>query len=306
MSETKREDKYIQFPLCLLQQTYLNHKTGLNLILDFGIVNYAMKFKYEIEEVGRQLMYAYYRKTDMMQNYLELTIDKYVENDQLSIDQDYCGFVGNAKSFDPLDFSSELLGLFESNMEFKEAAILLYQIRQAEKSLGISDPNVDRTIKGYNEALVLKNQFELKYGADVMPSIKPTLLFEYRDNEKDINVFRAIVAIRSIFGRNNFGTSNKPAILSRMIGCKSKAAFEYFRKNKQFIPTIEKYSKKYHMDNLLLTLAKQKQIMFLSKAKISVIYLSKYMEPEDLSRIIKETKVRQDLKKRIRDATASL
>ena len=304
MSEKKREDRYIQFPLCLLQQTYQNPANGLNLILNFGIVNYAMKFNYNIVEVGRQLMYVYYREKDKMQNHLKKAIDKYAGSGQLTIDEDYNGFSGT--NFDPLEASEELLGLFESEPEFKEAAILLYQIRQAEKHLSISDPDIDNTIKGYYNGLKLKNEFELRFGKDVMPSIKPTLLFEYREKENDIDVFRAIVAIRSIIGRNNYATGNKPVILSRMIGCKSKAAFEINQKNKLFISTIEKYSKKYQMNKLLLTLAEQKHIMFLSKPKVSVIYLSKYMEPEDLGKLIKETKDEQNLKKRIRVAAASL
>jgi hypothetical protein len=69
---------------------------------------------------------------------------------------------------------------------------------------------------------------------------------------------------------------------------------------------VEKYSKRYRMDKLLLTLAERKYIMFLSKEKVSVIYLSKFMEPEELGKLIRETKDRQNIKKRIKDVTASL
>ncbi|MDP3442491.1 MAG: hypothetical protein Q8T08_06470 [Ignavibacteria bacterium] len=309
MSEKKREDRYIHFPLCLLMQTYQNAATGLNFILDFGIVNYANSFKYQMPEVGRQLMYVYYRETDKMQNHLKKAIDKYGASGQLTIDEDYNGFSG--ANFDPLEASEELLGLFESEPEFKADAILLYQIRQAESSLHLKVYSIDSTIERYKKALALKNEFEMKFGADVMPSVKPSQIIEFRESSKDLDLFRAFIGIKSMIGRCNFVSSNKPAILSRMIGCKSKAAFEYYttdryNKVKTLLPTVEKYGKKYQMDKLLLTLAERKYIMFLSKVKVSVIYLSKYMEPEDLGKLIKETKESQNLKKRIRDATASL
>lgn len=313
MSEPKREDRYIQFPLCLLMQTYQNPTTGLNLILCFGIVNYANSFKYQMPEVGRQLMYVYYRETDKMQNYLKKAIDKYAISGQLTIDEDYNGFSGlkQGTTFEPLDTSEELLGLFELEPEFKAAAILLYQIRQAESSLKLKVYDIDSTIDNYKKGLSLKNDFELKFGADVMPSVKPLQIIEHRESGKDLDLFRAFIGIKSMIGRSNFASSNKPAILSRMIGCKSKLAFEYYttdryNKVKTLLPTVEKYGKKYQMDKLLMTLAEKKYIMFISKVKVSVIYLSKYMKPLELCKLIKETKDSQNLKKQIREAAASL
>ena len=137
------------------------------------------------------------------------------------------------------------------------------------------------------------------------------MLWQFIDNPKDIDLFRAYIGIKSMIGRRNFISSNKPAILSRMIGCKNKAAFEFFtanryNKNKNLLPTVEKYSKRYNMDKLLLTLAERKYIMFLSKKEVRVIYLSKYMEPEELGKLIKETKERQNIKQRIKNVTATL
>jgi hypothetical protein len=144
-----------------------------------------------------------------------------------------------------------------------------------------------------------------------MPYCKDSMLFEFIKNQKDIDLFRAYIGIKSMLGRRNFISSNKPAILSRMIGCKSKAAFDYYtsnkyNKDKNLLPTVAKYSKRYHMDKLLLTLAERKYIMFLSKEKVSVIYLSKYMEPEELGNLVKETKGRQNIKQRIKDVAVSL
>ena len=312
MSEqTKRDDKYIQFPLCLLRQTYSNPETAFDLIVNFGIVHYAMSFEYNMVDVGRQLMYAYYRNKEMIQSSLYKTINKYALDGLLTTDEDYNGFSGS--EFDPLAVSVELLGLFQSDSEFKEAAILRYQIQQAisGKFLCVELGDINSTIRNYNEGLEYKKKFEQQFGSDCMPGVKVKQLFECRDSGKDLDLFRAYIGIKSMIGNRNFISSNKPAILSRMIGCKSKAAFEYDTcykpgKDKSNLPTVAKYSKKYQMDKLLLTLVEQKFIMFLSKPKVSVIYLSKYMEPEELGKLITDTKDKQNLKQRMKDAAASL
>jgi hypothetical protein len=199
---TDRTDKYIQFPLCLLMETYKPPKTGFNLIVGFGIVHYAKSFKYKIDEVGRQLIYCYYREKNLMPYSLLEQMQSYIDNDKLSIDEDYCGFSGG--SFDPLEHSSELLGLFESNQKFKDLAVLTYQIRQSvsEKNLSISIGDVNSIIHDYERGNKIRQEFESKFGADVMPGIKPDLLFDFRDNDndKDLDLFRAFVAIKSMIG----------------------------------------------------------------------------------------------------------
>jgi hypothetical protein len=301
---SNRDDRYIQFPLCLLQSTYENPVKGLNLILCFGIVNYAKKFDYTITEVGRQLMYAYYRKLDSIQADLYKMMQNYIDNEELTIDEEYYGF-GAKGIFDPLE-GCELLSLFESNDEFKQAAIIRYQITQAADSLNIKISTIDNVINNYQEGLNIKNSFEQKFSADSWASVKPDQLFEFRDSIQDLDLFRAFIGIKSIIGRRNFISTNKPAILSRMIGCKSKAVFEQFSKDKNLLPTVQMYSKRYHMDKLLFTLAKRGFIMYLSKPKVSVIYVSKYMEPEQLFQLVKESQSKLDLKSRMKAVTASL
>lgn len=309
MSASERKDRYIQFPLCLLMETYRNPRDGFNLILNFGIVNYAKSFKVDISEVGRQLMYCFYREQTIIPKQLLETIQGYIKKEQLSIDEDYCGFDGNNGSFDPLDFSSELLGLFESDHAFKESVIMLYQIRQAisTDTLSLTLGSIDHTLKDYEKGVALRQTFELKFGADVMPGIKIEHLLEYRNSEQNLDTFRAYIGIKSIIGRNTFATANKPVILSRMVGCKSKEAFEYYTgKDKNLLPTVDRYSKKYPMDKLLLTLAEKKFIMFLSKPKVSILYLSGFMEPEELRELVKSKKEHQNLKNRIRGASLNL
>jgi hypothetical protein len=303
MEVSNRDDRYIHFPLCLLQTTYENPVKGLNLILGFGIVNYAKKFDYTITEVGRQLMYAYYRAKHLIQADLYKTMERYIANEQLTIDEDYNGFVGG--KFEP-DNLSDLLSLFESNDEFKQGAIIRYQITQAADSLNIKIGNIGNIIINYHEGQTIKNSFEQKFGSDSLASVKPDMLFEFRNSLNDLDLFRAYIGIKSMIGQRNFISTNKPAILSRMLGCKSKSAFEHYSKDKNLMPMVAKYSKRHNMDKLLLTLAARGFIMYLSKPKVSVIYVSKYMELEQLGQLIRETKSKQNLKSRMKAIAASL
>jgi len=305
--DKKKEFKYVQFPLCLLMETYSkDSEKALRLILRYGIMNYATKLKYNLRDVAKQLNYYYNRKPNILQSDIVGKLNNaedYLTNEQQP------GFDGKG-NYNPDDDLSinPLLILFESDPKLKADAIINYQLHLCTSGdhLGISIASNDSLIKSYNTALQIKKTFEDMFGPDAMPSCKISLLFEFINNTKDIDLFRAYIGISSIIGHRNFISSNKPAILSRMIGCKNKAAFEYYMTNKNLLPTVEKYSKRYHIDKLLLTLGKRKLIMFLSKKDVSVIYLSKYMEPDKLRDLINETKERQNLQKQIREAGASL
>jgi hypothetical protein len=312
MERINRDDRYIQFPLCLLQETYKNPTDGFNLILDFGIVNYALKFKFEITEVARQLMYAYYRNKDMIQRNLYIKMESYIKNEQITIDPDYEGFSAKDKMiFDPDPSTAEVFCLFNSDMEFKETAIIRYQIAQAVNFLNLSLGDIDITIQNYHKGISLKNVFENRFGSECMPSIKPSQIIEFRDSGKELDLFRAYIGIKSMIGRNIFAPTNHLAILSRMIGCRTKAAFEHFttdkyNKNKNLLSTVEKYLKPYQRRKLLLTLAQRKFIMFLAKENISVIYVSLYMQPEELKILVAQSKEKKNLKDRIKKASKDI
>ncbi|HLN20617.1 MAG TPA: hypothetical protein VK213_05985 [Bacteroidales bacterium] len=306
MEQKDKNYKYLQFPLCLIMETYKDIESGMNLIIDYGLIYYATKQKFDLRDVAKQTCYDYYRNQNDLPGSIINTINTY---DEFIPDEDYNGFSG--AEFNPEDNIEQILSLFEENSEFKDHCVLRYRIHTAAAFFNVKIHDYESTIRRYKKALSIKESFEAKFGPDVFPSCKPGMLFQVRDgNHKDIDFFRAYIGIKSMLGHRNFISSNKPAILSRMVGCKSKAAFEYYTegrfKEKAITQTIERYSKRYHMDNLLLSLAERKYTMFLSKEKVSVIYLSTYMDPENLAKIIKEAKDRQNIKQRIRNVTASL
>ena len=295
------EYKYLQFPLCLVTVTYKDRSGGIDLMISYGIMHYAKKQKYQINEVARQMIYDWYRNNDRMQSKLRSKIRHAISDELFTEDEDYNGFSWD--SFNPVEAIDEVLSLFDNDRQFKELAILNYQLHQAGDFLGITIPSFDSTERSYNEAKSIQEAYEAKFGPDVMPSCKKSLLFEFRDQpQQDIEILRAYIGILSLIGYRNFISTSKPVILSRMIGAKSKAAWDQLSRAENIIDTVSKYSKKYHMDNLLLNLAKRKFIMFLSKKAVSIIYVSKYMEPEALAELVRQSQQRHDIKKRIQEA----
>ncbi len=303
MKEGKRDDRYIQFPLCLLQGTYQNQYQALNIILDYGIVKYAKSFKYDLTEVARQLMYAYYRNRKMIQDHLYSMFCKYLDDGLLTTDEDYNGFAG--ASFYPDDSIEELLKIFGYDQEFKEGAIFRYQIAQSASFLGIDLGNIDSTISNYNKGLASKNSFEKIYGPDCCPGIKPLQLMEFRDSGKDLYLLQAYIGIKSLIGQNNYVSTHKTVILSRMLGCKSNDSLNAFKKvNKNAKETYEKYSGRKRMDNLLYKLIDRGFIMMLSKKHESRIYVSiKLKTPIELASAILKNRKDNDLKKQISEAS---
>jgi hypothetical protein len=301
--KTKRDDRYIQPPLCLLQETYNMDERGWNIILDFGIVNFAKKQKYNMADVARQLMYAYYRKSHLVQSDLFDTLNGFIDDESLTTDDDYNGFSG--PSFFPEESIHELQLLFESHSQFKRAAIFCYQITQAADFLNITLGSLDSTIENYNKGLSLQSRFEAVYGPDCCPGIKPSQIIEFRDTRKDIDLLRAYIGIKSLIGQNNYVSTHKSVILSRMLGCKSNDSLQAFlQANKNAKKVYEMYSGRKRMDNLLFKLMERGFIIVLSKKHESRIYVSaKLKTPTELANAILKYRKSNDLKKQISEAS---
>lgn len=261
----KNEYTYYQPPLCLLQETFNNPTEGLNIISSFAIVNYAMKYEININDVAKQLMYAYYRKADNIQSRLHSKLRNYIDEGEIILDEDYNGF--NGSEFNPEREIESILKLFTTDKDFKNSAILCWQINKAADSLKVNLGSIDTTLNKYNKGLSVKNKFESEYGADVWPSIKPTQLFEFRDSGKDIDLFRAYIAIKSLIGQHNYVATTRNVILMRMLGCKSNQVLNDFLKaNKQAREIYNRYTRsdkalRYHFDKLFQSLLERGFLM---------------------------------------------
>jgi hypothetical protein len=314
MENEKKEYRYIQFPLCLIQETYKDRDHGLRLIMSFGIVKYAFHQQFTLEDAAGQLLYDYVCNREVLQTNIAMKLSEAEDSGNLHFDGWSSDFFPKRGTNYFEDTLGETLQLLEDDTQLRVEAILNYQLHLAtsENNLRIKMASNDRIINGFKEASKIKQEFEKKFGPDTMPCCKINMLLHFlNEKQADLDSFRAYIGIKSMLGRRSYISTNKPAILSRMVGCKSKAAFEYYttnkyNKNKTLLPTVEKYSKRYHMDKLLATLVQRKYIMYYPRPNISVIYMSKYMEPEALVSLVRETKDKQDIKKRIRDAEARL
>lgn len=255
--EKNKEYAYIQFPLCLLQETFKDLCDGLNLILSYGIVNYAMKLPYKMDAVAKQVCYSWYRQRNVMETSITRKIYKAIDDETFTEDSDYNGFAGN--KFDPDENIDELSRLFDTNPGFKKECILHYQIYLAtsRNHLNIENGHYDLWIQKYNQALSIKQKFESKYGPDAMPTIKVLILFDFRDKyQSQIDLFRGIVSIKSLIGLKQYIATTRNVILMRMTGCKSQSALDYLllnsKKAKEFHEMYSRSDKalRYHFDKL--------------------------------------------------------
>ena len=164
----------------------------------------------------------------------------------------------------------------------------------------------------YNNGQSLRERFEQQFGSDVLPMVKTDMLVDFRDKPDDMDLFRAFISIKSLIGIDNFTLTTKDAIISRMVGCKTKKSFQYFiehadNKKEELLPTVEKYKKRDQMKNLFRTLIEKEFIMSLSKQGLNKIYFSTYMEPEQLEKLILDNrKGKLTMEQRRKDASERL
>ncbi len=302
------EYKYVQFPLSFMQEVIKDRRKGLNMCLDYGIGHLATTQKVDLPNVVRQVIYDYYKNTDKLPRDLRVAIEGAVAEGQFTQDEDYNGFNSDGK-FDPELNAPELLRILKNSPDLWNDAKDHYQWHQAagfyEGAIRIY--NMGAVRQAYIKTKASQASFEANFGPDAMPSVKPSLLFDYLNNPKqDVALLLAYVGICSLIGQRNFISTSKPVILSRMIGAKSKAAFQAFSKNKESKEIVTRFSKRWPMDKLLLALAEQKFIMFLTRPHVSVVYVSKYMEPDELAKLVKQSQDRYNLKDKIRKASQGI
>ena len=57
-------------------------------------MNYALKLKYDLQDVAKQTAYYFYRKQDVLQTSIVEKINTAIDEDLFSLDEDYKGFSG--------------------------------------------------------------------------------------------------------------------------------------------------------------------------------------------------------------------
>jgi len=253
------DERYLQFPLCMLRNLFTDKKKTIDDIIEYGIYRFAKTIKYELYYVAQQLMYCYYRKQGDLTNDLYKTIQSYVDDEIIYLDEDYNGFSGT--EFKAETEIEQILQIFgydpmtdeidktKCDIDFYNNAIEFYQIRQAYSFLGITG-DYDYCLKRGKEIEKTIPEHE------PYPSVNRDLFFEFRDHEKtefDLMQFACYIGLRSILGKNSYCKTNKEMILCRAFGYISHEHLPETM-NPDIKALFDKYSKRYHIDKVLQSL----------------------------------------------------
>lgn len=295
------DERFLQFPLFMLQDLFIDRKKNINEIISYGIFRYSKYVNHELIDVASQLMYCFYRKKGDLTNDLLKLIQEYICEKKIDIDEKNNSFCHS--KFMPITEIEDILKLFKIDADFKTKAIEFYQIQQAYSFFGINGD--------FDKCLKLGKEIEKIIPAnEPYPSINKNLLFEFRDGNKtefDLMQFACYIAVRSILGKKSYCRTNKEMILCRAFGYASKKHLP-----DTFNPIIQelfnKYLKRYHIDRILQSLQINWNILIYSHNMRGLyIGLSKKITLENmiLQAEIKKKKNQIDkLKKRKQEAKA--
>ena len=238
----ENEGKYFQFPSFLLRDFMTDKERVLNNIIRYGLYCYSEKLDCVKSAVAKQLMYCYYSNRSKLTNYLLQALERYVNDDIITLDDCYHGFVGNCKEFNPFTEIEEILNIFDTDIKFKDQAFEWYKIRQAYNFIGVNG--------NYENCLIVgkKIQDSIPSG-EPMPMMNKSQLFEFRDNDKterDLIQFAVNIGIRSIIGTKSYCKTNKEMIVCRAFG------YNTIKHLPTSLPQLLcKYSNRYHIDKVL-------------------------------------------------------
>jgi hypothetical protein len=212
-----------------------------------------------------------------------------------------------------------IIVLLSANPGLKETAIIDYSLKIAASGsqLNIDIISYDKAIRIYYKALDIKKKYEQKYAlrSDAMPSCKVAIIsdFMWNDNE-DIEIFRANIAIRSLQGWTKYCNPTRGMILRRMLGCMSENTLQDFIKsNDSAAATYHAYSRsekalRYRFDKLFNCLLSRGFL----KSKIydrrisRKIFMSTSLSYEQLTDTIVEIRKKKNFKKKENESVKRL
>lgn len=234
------------FPLPLVQKV-LTDGNGLSDVFKYGIYRVAMFQQTDEENAYRQVIYCYFNiesdKVDDLTDYLRNTLDD-IED---IVDEDYRGFNGNGKNFEPDEMIGKLTDYGNKHKEFRDAVIEFHKLRQAKDTLNMRY-NIEDVANVYH-----------KYGkmeGEPLVSVKTDIMFSYynmRNSKKeyDMVLLAMYMGIKSIVGNKNFAATTAEMIKCRMVGVKSLSMLQETLKNnktvKYFYDTYSTRRKYYKM-----------------------------------------------------------
>lgn len=253
---TKNKHRYIQFPLCAIHEIFHNRKEALNDVIAFGIVRYSHSCsdkngRCEPEAIARQVLYDYYRHSNILESKLIKQLKDFFKNDIIDEDDPECLFSEDGSEFTPmgLDRFPEALKTYP---DFMERCKQHYQIHLAVEYLNLT---ISRSpVDGYNRIKDIQQENEAKFGKQPMPMLPVKMLLQFRESSEPIEYLMVYTAIKSLIGHDKFVGTNKSTILMRMIGAKSNEALKDELKWIPMRNLYKKYSTRHHFDKLIKSL----------------------------------------------------
>lgn len=281
-----KELTYIQFPLFLMRDIYVDRKKALNSILCVGLYNHSLKIEPNLNSVAKQLMYCYYRKKKDLSSELINSIDSCVENGMLILDEEYCGF--NDLEFNPSNEIVQLLNIFEEDSYFESIAVDFYTIRETLRLFNIDGDYLSVLETG-------KKIYDSMQPKEPMPMININQLLEFRDEDKgevDLMTFTFNIGIRSIIGSKSYVKTNKDHILCRAFGYSSVKDIPA-EKRQLFV----KYEIRHHRDKILnlLKIGNWNLLFYSTKMRGMYIAFKDKIELKELISIAEKQKPKNKL-----------
>jgi hypothetical protein len=292
----KKQLRYFQFPLCLLTAVHKDKEEGMQDILRFALVKFALGQEISTEDAARQLIYDTICGNDVLaaargalenSSYRDWHPEDETGIDFLNDIDRYSFFAANETRE---DLVYDLVEVFKEDSNLFQAAIKHSQLSKINQFFGVQGPGHDQRLKAFDKVNRKIKSHELRFGNDPKPTIETSLFFDFMNNEDDPLLFACYMAIRSILGRRKYCKTTKHAIQQRMFGAKSNKVFEHLlskekmiHKQNEIISRSEK-SKRYWIDKLIKKLQERNLI-----TKIGVkrnLYLSCLLGYEKLGQMI--------------------
>jgi len=286
--------KYFQFPLIMLREVHKNYDRAMQDIVNYAIVDFALKQNINQEDAARELIYSYYRdKSGAYEPAMAALADRF-EKGHLETYEDYIVFGSDGEvNHDTVGQVSEYL---ESDNELRSLAIQNKQLQNIDSFFKIKGSTSNYRYHSYQKLKKTIEVHQAKHGRDPHPTILTDLFWDLYQG-KDPVLFAGYMAIRSIEGHNTYAATNRPTIAGRMAGAKSLAVIEKLKPDERAI--YEKYTHRYHFNKLIEHLYRRGILKSVLRQKNwRHIYLSTRLSADELG----EAVARQANKRKLNDA----
>lgn len=303
------EYRYYQFPLIMLGKAHSDFKKAAQDIVCFAAVDFALKQKIDLDDAGRELLYAYHRdRPNAYEPAMQLLVERFNNHDEYSdvefTADDYLVFDGHGKVSE--DTVCQIGCLLRKDSELADLAIINKQLRGINDFFNMtgSSPNSE-----YSVYKIIKDEIkehEARHGKEPRPTIETGLFWDLcRDNDPEL--FAAYMAIRSIEGQGNYAMTTRPAIAGRMTGAKSPAVLnDRHTINGKVRGVYERYRHRYHFDKLMTRLHKRGLLKsMMSKKGWRHMFLSTRLSPDQLGEAVALQANKRQLKDSINKALAA-